>query len=110
MGDEMMWEQLDAKTASLKSVYEPLLNRAEQFSRPWSIAEARLSPNDIEWLRTWFAYLRPEIVENWVRSILRVSVGPENVASCGEMLGGVFLCIASEVCREESREDSVWPT
>lgn len=104
-----MWKQLNPKTASLESVYEPLLCKANQLDRPWSIAEVRLSANDIQWLRTWFAYLKPESVENWVKSILMVRLGPEGLASCSEMLGGVFLCIASEVCREESREDSVWP-
>jgi hypothetical protein len=105
----MMWKQLNPKTASLESVYEPLLYKANQLDRPWSIAEVRLSANDIQWLRTWFTHLKPESVENWARSILMVRLGPESLASCSEMLGGVFLCIASEVCREESREDSVWP-
>jgi carbamoylphosphate synthase large subunit len=57
-----MWEQLDPKTANLQSIYELLLNKAEQYDHRWSIAELKLSPDDILWLKSWFADINPEVV------------------------------------------------
>jgi hypothetical protein len=104
-----VWNQLDPKTTNLESVYEPLQYKASQMDQSWSIAEIRLSADDINWLVAWFANLKPKTVEDWTRSILMASLGPEDSASYSEMLGGALLCVASEVCRDESREDSVWP-
>jgi len=100
-----MWEQLDPKTANLQSLYEPLLNKASQAVHPWSIAEMKLSSNDIQWLKTWFADINPEIVN----TIIYDRFNLDNSDSHRKMFGGILLCAAAEICREECREDYVWP-
>jgi hypothetical protein len=88
-----MWEHLSPSNANLESVYEPLQKKADQFDRLWSIAELRLTSDDIHWLEAWFSLLKPNITKRCLN----------------EMFGGILLCLGSEICRENSTEGSVWP-
>ena len=48
-------------------------------------------------------------MENWFRSVLPQKVGGETFVTSRQMLGALLICVGAEICREESREDSVWP-
>jgi hypothetical protein len=94
---------------NIKDVFQPLYAEVikKEFKEPWSIVELQLGDRDLEWLRKWFSNLDLSITENWIRS----GVQQRDVEfSNRQMFGLLLLCIAAEVCREESREDSVWPT
>jgi len=103
-----MWENLDPSSASLASAFKPLLYQANQFGRPWSIAELRLSAVDIQWLHTWLAHVNAKDSQSWLQPVSLASLEGSFVAS-SHMLGGLLICLGAEVCREQSREDSVWP-
>lgn len=103
-----MWMQLEPHSAKLEQVFQPLHERASEFKRMWSIAELRLAQEDVTWLRSWFESLTPESPENWI-SVLLARLGGEAFRSYRQMFGALLICAGGEVCREESREDSVWP-
>ena len=105
-----MWTHLEPHSAKLEQVFEPLRVRAVQFDQMWSIAELRLPEDEVEWLRCWFGCLTPESTENWVKSVLLPKVEGEMFVTYRQMFGSLLICTGAEVCREESREDSVWPT
>ena len=58
-----MWTHLKAHSAKLDQVFQPLYDKAEEFDRPWSIAELKLSKDDIKWLLTWLENLTSESME-----------------------------------------------
>ncbi|MCG8430966.1 MAG: hypothetical protein MJA29_07325 [Candidatus Omnitrophica bacterium] len=71
--------------------------KADQYDRIWSIAELKLTANDLEWLQTWFKCLPPATkIEDWDNSHR-------------QMFGSLFVCVGAELCREKSDEGSVWP-
>ena len=92
----------------LEQVFEPLHARAVQFDHMWSVAELRLPPDEVAWLRCWFDYLTPNSAENW-GSVLLSRVEGGLFATYRQMFGALLICAGAEVCREDSREDSVWP-
>ena len=102
-----MWTHLEPHSAKLEQVFEPLRVRAVQFDQMWSIAELRLPEDEVEWLRCWFGCLTPESTENWVKSVLLPKVEGEMFVTYRQMFGSLLICTGAEVCREESREDSV---
>ena len=104
-----MWTHLDADSATLEQVFEPLRARAIRFGRMWSIAELRLPANEIEWLKLWFDCLTPEHTENWVKSVQLTKSQGDLFVTYRQMIGALLICAGAEVCREESTEHSVWP-
>ena len=104
-----MWTHLESHSVKLEQVFEPLLIKTVQFDRSWSIAELRLTKDEIDWLLSWFSYLTPESMESWFMSVLPRKVGSETFVTSRQMLGALFICAGAEICREESSEDSVWP-
>jgi len=103
-----MWENLDAKNANLESAFEPLLYRADDFSRVWSIGELSLSASDVQWLHTWFVHAKAQDAQSWLQPGFFANLQGSYV-SYPHMLGGLLIAMSAEVCREHSREDSVWP-
>ncbi len=104
-----MWSHLEPRSAKLENVFEPLQKRALEFGHPWSIAELRLPDQEVTWLRDWFRSLTPENTQNWIESVMLAKFPGRAYATYRQMFGALLLCVAAEVCREESREDSVWP-
>ena len=105
-----MWGHLESTSAKLEEVFEPLHKKAMEYNRPWSIAELALSGDDIKWLRTWFDALKPSSTENWIKSVMLTKLSGQGCATYRQMFGSLLICLGAEICREESREDSVWPT
>lgn len=103
-----MWVQLESHLASLEKVFDPLRVEAEKYDRAWSIAELRLKEKDVKWLKSWIGYLTPESVENWIQPI-RFGGPRETFVTRRQMFGALLICASAEICREESREGSVWP-
>ena len=66
-------------------------------SARWSIAESRLVPDDVEWLKTWAINLKPSQVAINLR-----------YSSRSPRFGLLFLALAAEVCRRETNESDVW--
>lgn len=89
----MLWTS-DPKITELKDAVNPIL-LASKKDRQWSLAELKLSASDIIWLETWFKHLPPDINKHDDFILY---------------FGALFLCLGSELCREHSTEDSVWPT
>lgn len=105
-----MWTHLHPQKTTLEEVYKPLHTRSEEFGRLWSVAELRLSDNDLEWLRSWIGNLTPESTENWIKTVLLTKYEGNQFLNYRQMFGSILICIGAETCRRESREDSVWPT
>ena len=89
----------------LEDVFLYFLPKFEALPKgPRSVAEARITADELEALTRWLCE-RWEF-SMWCESIWQV----EKVsASPQEMCGGLLLIFASEVCRDRSNEDSVWP-
>ncbi|MCK4394926.1 hypothetical protein KAX17_18670, partial [Candidatus Bipolaricaulota bacterium] len=104
-----MWTHLEPHSAKLEQVFEPLHAKAAQYDHAWSIAELRLSEDDVTWLRSWFGCLTPERTGNWINSVMLAKYEDDACVTYRQMFGSLFICAGAEVCREESREDSVWP-
>ena len=67
-------------------------------SERWSIAELRLSADDIAWLRAWGGSLLPD------QTLLNL-----HYSTRSPKLGLLFLALAAEVCRRETEESEAWP-
>lgn len=104
-----MWIHLETDKATIENIFKPLHDKAKEYDRPWSIAELLLTEDDIEWLKAWFRYLTPDNTQNWVKSVMLTKLEDEGLVSYRQMFGSILICAAAEVCREESREGSVWP-
>ena len=77
-------------------------------SVPKSIAEGRISEDDIGGLTDWFSalYGKPKnwCDRNWQEPLIGGQTAPSR-----EMVGALFLIMCSELCRDQCGEDSVWP-
>lgn len=102
-----MWVGLDPN-ASLANVYSPLHCLAN-FEQMWSIAELRLPIADINGLCTWLQQQAAGRLSQWVLAPRFESIDGKH-ATTSQMLGALLLCAGAERCREQSNEDSVWPT
>lgn len=104
-----MWTDWDPHSTPLEQVFEPLHDAGMRFDRPWSISELRLEVAELNWLHAWFGALRPENAQHWVISASLNRFQSGTCATYRQMFGALLVCLGSEVCREENREDSVWP-
>lgn len=91
----------------LEDVYLHFLDKFESLQKPRSVAEARITSNELEGLKSWF--LKRLEARMWCESTCQVVLPNEASASRQEMFGALILLLASEVCRAESSEDAVWP-
>ena len=89
----------------LEDVFLYFLPRFEALPKgPRSVAEARITADELQALTSWLCE-RWEF-SMWCESIWQV----EKVsASPQEMCGVLLLILASEICRDRSNEDAVWP-
>ena len=100
--------KLDASMA-LEDVFLYFFTKFRDLPNPRSVAEARITSDEIASLKQWFCqqYERPK---NWCERTWQDKVDSCITASSREMLGVLFLILASEVYRDQSGEDSAWPT
>jgi len=84
------------------------LERFAVLPRPKSVAEARITANEFQALTLWFSERRgfPRI---WCESTWQADLANGVSASQQEMFGALLLILASEICRDKSNEDAVWP-
>lgn len=94
----------------LEEVFLHFLNRLESLPNPRSVAEGRITTDEFEALKRWSSGQEPRMWSRmWCESTNQVDLSNEIFASKREMFGALLLILASEVCRENSNEDSVWP-
>ncbi len=94
----------------LEEVFLHFLNRFESLPNPRSVAEAGITTDEAEALTLWFSEPEPRMwCGMWCESTSQVYLSNGIFASKREMFGGLLLILASEVCRANSNEDSVWP-
>lgn len=94
----------------LEEVFLHFLNRFESLPNPRSVAEAGITTDESEVLKQWFSEPEPRMwCGMWCESTSQVDLSNGILASKREMFGGLLLILASEVCRANSNEDSVWP-
>ncbi len=92
----------------LDRVFWHFFMKFQPLPAPRSVAEARISACEVEFLRHWFAdqYVKPR---NWCDRTWQEKVEGDVTASSREMFGALFLIFASETCRDHCNEESVWP-
>ena len=93
----------------LEQVYWHFFTKFEDLDVPRSVAEARITCDEIAELQAWFdgQYGRPR---NWCDRTWQEKVEGAHTASSREMFGVLFLILASEIAREHCNEESLWPT
>jgi hypothetical protein len=92
----------------LEQVYWHFFTKFQDLDVPRSVAEAKISGDEIEELQAWFdvQYGRPR---NWCDRTWQEKVEGAHTASSREMFGSLFLILASEIARDHCTEDSLWP-
>ena len=100
--------ELDA-SMELEDVFLHFFAKFKDLQSPSSVAEARITSGEVELLQQWFdrQYEKPR---NWCERTWQEKVDGSITASSREMLGALFLILASEVYRDQCSEDSAWPT
>ncbi len=95
-------------SAELDDVFLHFLRRFEALPNPRSVADARITPTEKKALSTWFSqqWGKPRM---WCEDRFQSKLANDIFASPQEMFGGLILILASEICRTDSDEDSVWP-
>jgi hypothetical protein len=100
--------ELDA-SMELEDVFLHFFTKFRGLQSPRSVAEARITSDEVASLQQWFSrqYERPRI---WCERTWQDKVDDGITASSREMLGVLFLILASEIYRDLGSEDSAWPT
>jgi hypothetical protein len=75
---------------------------------PRSVAEARISSDELRALTDWFSDLRKK-PRMWCDDPWQMKIAGVGTASNQEMFGALLIILASEVCRDKSSEEEVWP-
>jgi hypothetical protein len=93
----------------LEQVYWHFFTKFQDLDVPRSVAEARISGDEIEGLQSWFnvQYGKPR---NWCDRTWQERVEGTHTASSREMFGALFLILASEIGRDHCSEESLWPS
>lgn len=99
--------ELDA-SMDLEDVFLHFFRKFRGLQTPRSVAEARITTDEVASLQQWFSrqYERPR---NWCERTWQDKVDDGITASSREMLGALFLILASEIYRDQGNEDSAWP-
>src|ERR1017187_8201394 len=92
----------------LEDVFLYFLNRFEALPNPRSVAQARITAVEIEALSLWFSQ-RWGWPRTWCEDPFQIGLANQVLASRQEMFGALLLILASEVCRANSNELTVWP-
>lgn len=92
----------------LEQVYWYFFTKFANLDVPRSVAEARITIDEVTELQSWFdgQYGRPR---NWCDRTWQEKVEGAHTASSREMFGALFLILASEIARDHCNEDSLWP-
>lgn len=104
-----MWSNLELRSTQIERVFKLLYDKVKEYDHSWSIAELKLADDDVQWLRSWFGFLTPENTANWIKHGTLAKIDIDAYVTYRQMFGSLLLCVAAELCREEGREDSVWP-
>jgi hypothetical protein len=93
----------------LEQVYWHFFLKFQNLDPPRSVAEARITNEELQVLQEWFEgqYGRPR---NWCDRTWQEKVDGVHTASSREMFGALFLILASEIARDHCNEESLWPT
>jgi len=107
-GDAVRNTKLDA-SMELEEVFLHFFTKFKGLRCPISVAEAKITSDEVEALQQWFGrqYEKPR---NWYERTWQEKVDGSITASSREMLGVLFLIMASEIYRDQCSEDSAWPT
>jgi hypothetical protein len=89
----------------LDELYLHFSEKFRELPNPRSVAEAAITAGEVAVLTQWFSVGWEH--RTWCESTFRVS--DRISASRQEMFGALMLILASEVCRDRSNEDAVWP-
>ena len=92
----------------LECTFLNLFQRFQEIDVPRSVAELRLPEQDVRALKEQFRGL-PFDPRLWLWDRIRRQLAEGVRASPSEILGGLLLVLAAEVCREEGTEGAVWP-
>jgi hypothetical protein len=95
--------------AELENVFLYFWNKFAPLATPRSVAEARITQSELDFLVLWFSalYGKPR---NWCERDWQDDLTEEVSASRREMFGSLLLILAGEICRDQSSEDALWPT
>lgn len=96
-------------STDLDGLYLYFYPRFDALSLPRSVAEIAVSSEEIDFLIRWVSDLYGKH-KNWCDRDWPEDRGNGIWASDREMFGAIFLILAAEKCREDSGEDSVWPS
>jgi hypothetical protein len=93
----------------LEEVFLHFFVKFKDLQSPSSIAEASITSSEGASLQQSFScqYERPR---HWCERTWQDKVEGNLTASSREMLGVLFLILASEIYRDQCSEDSAWPT
>jgi len=92
----------------LEDVFLYFFDRFESLPNPRSVAEIKVTADEFRGLKTWFS-ARWGWPRMWCEDTWQIDLSRDFSASRQEMFGGLILILASEVCRDNSGEDAVWP-
>jgi hypothetical protein len=92
----------------LEQVYWHFFTKFQDLNAPRSVAEARISAEEVATLQSWFnfQYGRPR---SWCERTWQEKVEGSHTASSREMFGALFVILASEIGRDHCSEESLWP-
>ena len=86
-----------------------LLKRAGQLSKPYSVAELRVTKAEFESLGNWWGGLNPTDMYQWFEHSQLLGREFAEEWSHHEGFGFLFLVFLSELTRRRGREGSLWP-
>lgn len=87
------------------ALFEPILERINKITGLWSVVELGLSQNQIQQVKSWISQIPKGVFHN-----LKTGSRSETEACAqSEILGCLFLIVAADSSRDESRENAVWP-
>lgn len=103
-----LWDENHAPV-ELEDVFLHFWNKFRALATPRSVAEARVTQPEIEFLLRWFSglYGKPR---NWCEREWQEELTDGVSVSPQEMFGSLFLILACEVCRDQCGEDALWPS
>jgi len=93
----------------LEQVFWYFFVKFQRLNVPRSVSEAKISIDEVQFLEHWFAdqFGKPR---NWCDRTWQEPVEEGITASNREMLGMLFLILASEICRDRCSDELIWPT
>jgi hypothetical protein len=94
--------------SELDHVFWHFFTKFQVLPTPRSVAEARVSAHEVEFLTGWLVE-RGAWARHWCERTWQDKIEGDFTASDREMFGALFLIFASEVIRDQCNEESMWP-